>query len=258
MKLGILISGGGTTAQAIIQATQNGLLQHIVTPVVVVSSNPNAAGILKAKQLGIPTEVIERKNYTTDKAFGTALIQIFQKYSVEFISQNGWLPLLPLNVINAFPKKIINQHPGPLDPGFEDFGGRGMYGSRVICARLLYCLFTQDTDPWTESDVHYVTEEFDRGNLIRTIKLGLPKVERRITPEDCEHSIPVQEYIKHASEQIQAKLLPIEHENIIASLKEFAEGKSPEKIREVRLVSDENLPYLHKAKKLAIQFFPKG
>lgn len=258
MKLAILISGGGTTAQAIIHATKNGSLENLVTPAVVISSNPNATGLMKATQLGIPTEIVERKNYKKDEEFGKDLLQILQKYNVEFISQNGWLPLLPRNVIAEFPNHIINQHPGPLDPGYEDFGGKGMYGARVTCARLLYCLFIQNTDPWTESDIHYVTNEFDRGSLIRIVKMGLPKVERRITPEDCEYSIAVQEYVKHITEQIQAKLLPIEHENVIVSLKEFAKGRMPEKIRESRLVPEENLSVLHTAKKIAIHLFPNG
>ncbi len=258
MKLGILISGGGTTAQAIISAAQNGVLTNLVMPVVVIGSNPYVKGIEKAKAFGIPTEIINRKGFQTDEDFGNAILKTLQKYNAEFVSQNGWLPLLPKTVITAYPKKIINQHPGPLDPGYEDFGGKGMYGTRVSCARLLYCLFTKDQDPWTESDVHFVTEEFDRGNLIRTIKMGLPKIDRRITPEDCENSIPVQEFIKHTAEQIQAKLLPIEHENVILALKDFAEGKAPEKIREDRLVSQENIPLLHRAKKIAIALFPKG
>lgn len=258
MRLGILISGGGTTAQAIIQSAQNGLLQNLVTPVVVICSNSQALGIEKVKSLQVPVEIIERKLFQTDEEFGRAILQTLQKYNADFVSQNGWLPLLPQNVIDSYYKKIINQHPGPLDPGYEDFGGKGMYGARVTCARLLYCLFTQDPDPWTESDVHYVTEEFDRGSLIRTIKLGLPKIERRITPEDCEHSIPVQEFVKHEVIQIQEKLLPIEHENVILTLKEIVQRNSPEKKREIRLISQENLSLLHKAKKIAIKLFPKG
>lgn len=258
MNIGILISGGGTTAQAIIHATRNGELQQKITPAVVICSNKQATGIEKIRALEIPLEILEKKSFDIEKKYGEKILEILQQYQVDFVSQNGWLPFIPKNVIDAFPNRIINQHPGPLDPDRPDFGGKGMYGARVSCARLLYCIFIQDNDPWTESDIHYVTEAYDKGNLIRIVKMGLPKIERRISIADCENSIPVQEYIRHITKQIQEKLLPIEHENIIAVLKEFSEGKKPEVSRKIPLIPEKNIELLHQAKRLAIQLFPQG
>jgi phosphoribosylglycinamide formyltransferase-1 len=256
LKVGILISGGGTTAEAIIKSTQAGILKDLVEPAIVISSSSKAEGITKAQAFGVPVEIIERKNFPTDEAFGEKIIEVISQHEVQLVSQNGWLPLTPKNVVEKFDSKIINQHPGPLDPGRPDFGGKGMFGARVVCARLLYCFFTNEPYPWTESTIHHVTEEFDKGEIIRVVELPFAAPDRKIAPENVEGSTPVQEYILHATKQLQEELLEIEHENVIQTLASFAHGEEPSFVREQPLVTDTEA--LTKAKRLATTLFPEG
>jgi len=256
LNVALLISGGGTTAEAIIKSSKEGVLKDLVSPVVVVSSSKDAGGIAKAQALGIPVEIVDRQVFSSQDEFGQALLAVLEKYGAQLISQNGWLPLTPKNVIEAFHNKIINQHPGPLDPGRPDFGGKGMFGARVVCARLLYCFFTNEEHPWTESTVHYVTEEFDKGTIIRSVELPFSAPDRKIGPENVEMSIPVAEYVKHVTKLIQEELLPIEHENVIQTLASLARGETPTCIREQPLVADTQM--LTQSKRLAIKLFPNG
>jgi len=258
MRIGILISGSGTTAATIVDATRNSVLKEKITVAVVIASSSQAQGIIKMQQKGIPVEVVEKRDFPDSEAFGEKILFVLEKYGVELISQNGWIPYLPKNVIAAFQKKIINQHPGPLDPGHPDFGGKGMYGARVICARLLYCIFAEEKNPWTESDVHFVTEEIDKGDLVRIKKMDLPRITRRISVEDCKKSLPVQEFIKHETKQIQARLLPIEHENVIEALSIIAGGIYETPHRQSPLIPESNVELLHQAKSIAIHLFPNG
>ena len=255
MNLALFISGGGSTAQAVIQSAQNGLLQGLVNPVLVISSNPNAEGMQKAKDLGIPVEVIQRENYTNQESFGKVLLEILHKYQVNFISQNGWLPLTPKSVVAKFHKKIINQHPGPLDPGKPDFGGKGMYGARVICARIIYAMLTQEAHPSTEATTHFVTEEFDNGDLLRVKRLAFEVLHTGIQSITIEQDRDLQSYIQHKTEEMQKALLPLEHENVIATLADITKGTIPHFQRTEQLIPEENKEMLLQAKGLVIKLF---
>ena len=138
-RLALLISGGGTTAQAIIRACKVGRI--LVTPALVISSTKEAGGIQKALDEGIALEdvvVISRREYGNSERFGEAILKACKQRGINVIGQYGWMVKTPPNVIAAFSQRMINQHPGPLDPGRPDFGGRGMYGKRVHCARLFF------------------------------------------------------------------------------------------------------------------------
>lgn len=256
LRIALLISGGGTTAEAIIKSSQTGILQELVEPVVVISSSSSAGGIIKVEALGIQTIVLEPKSFGFQEAFGKRMLEILSQNDVQLVSQNGWLPLTPKNVVKEFTNRLINQHPGPLDPGRPDFGGKGMFGARVVCARMLYCFFVQEPHPWTESTVHVVTEEFDKGSILRVAELPFAAPDRKIAPENVEGSTPVQEYIKHATKKLQEELLELEHENVIQTLAALARGEHPSFVRETPLVSD--MEMLTQSKRLAIKLFPEG
>lgn len=234
VRVALLISGGGTTAEAVISACQRGFLKGI-DPVVVISSRADAPGIMRAKKLRIPTLV----------AGADALLRILQLFRVNVVSQNGWLPLTPPSVIRQYKGNIINQHPGPLDTGRPDFGGKGMYGKRVICARIAYAWLT-GCDFWTEATTHIVTTEFDTGPAIRRVRMSIPLSASR-------------RGIIRATNEVAAKLLPIEHANVIATLQMFAARKKlPELRRRMPLILAKNINILLQAKRLAIELFPKG
>jgi phosphoribosylglycinamide formyltransferase-1 len=257
MKIAILISGSGSTAQAVIQATQNGVLYGLIDPVLVIASNSKASGIQKVLQRGIPVEIISREQISKE-VLADRLLQLFSTYEVEMVSQNGWLPLTPSAVITKFYHRIINQHPGPLDPGYADFGGRGMYGARVLCARIIYCMLTKEKNPWTEATTHFVTEEYDKGEIIRTIQMPFSITQPVKGSHEIKQSHVLQVYIRQQTEILQKQLLSIEHTNVINTLKDFAEKTIVVHKRPERLIPTEYLPFLAEAKDLAIQLFPTG
>lgn len=249
MRLAILISGGGTTAEAIIKACQRREILGI-KPVIVISSKKEAPGIQKAKNLGIKTVVVSPKN----KNFGKKLLNILKKEKIDLISQNGWLPLTPKEVVREFWGRIINQHPGPLDPGRIDFGGKGMYGARVICARLIYEWVGGEKKPWTESDIHWVNEEYDRGELIRVVSINLPPHSPITLKEIKENPHEIIEITK----RVQTELLPVEHQNVISVLKLLSQGEKIIFYRPFPLIPKEKTKLVLEAKKLACELFPHG
>lgn len=254
MRTALLISGGGTTAEAVIKAYQDKRLKKI-EPILVIASRPDAGGVQKAKKLGIKTVVINPSDYSSQQKFGEALLKTLQDHHVKFVSQNGWLPLTPTNVVEYYRRHLINQHPGPLDPGRPfDFGGRGMYGSRVTCARVAYLWATGD-DRFTEATTHFVTEEFDRGEIIRAVRLNLPALSRIISIEEM---IKNPQPLIEATRQVQTALLPVEHENVILTLLEFEKGEAYGHTRPQPLIPEKYSDILLQAKLLAIRLFPDG
>jgi len=239
MKIALLISGGGTTMEAIIKACQSKELPN-VEPVLVIASNPQARGIHKAKNLGFKDEdivILEPKAFATPDLFGEAIIAECQAHHVDFIGQYGWLAKTPSNVCMAYKDKIINQHPGPLDNGRPDFGGAGMYGMRVHAARLEFVKKTGH-DFWTEATAHRVTEVFDEGKIVKRKQMPI--------------------FQNDTPEILQARVLPIEHEVQIETLRDFANNTVTEFIREKPLILPEEETILQEAKEHARKLYPQG
>lgn len=239
MRVALLISGGGTTAAAIIRACKTGRLSK-VEPVLVIASAPTIGGIKKVLDLGMPAKdvlVIDPKNFPVADDFGAKILEECKKRNVEFLSQNGWLCLTPKNVIDEYSGMMLNQHPGPLDPGRPDFGGKGMFGLRVHCARLEFVKRT-NRDFWSEATAQRVAAAFDAGAVLNRKQVP-------ILPDDTP-------------ETLAARLLPVEHEVIIETLQNFADGQVKELVREKPLVKPEEYQILEVCKKQAIKIYPKG
>ncbi len=239
MRIALLISGGGTTMASIIKACLSGDLKD-VEPSLVIASRENAGGIEKARNLGIKDEdilVIKPRDFVTPEAFGEAIIKECEKRNIDFIGQYGWLAKTPENVCQKYEGMIVNQHPGPLDTGRPDFGGIGMYGMRVHQARLSFVQKT-NRDFWTEATAHMVTARFDEGKIVKQKQVT-------IFPSDT-------------AESLKARVLPIEHEVQIETLRDFTNGTVAEFIREEPLVHDDEIQILEECKKLAIEKYPKG
>jgi len=254
LRLGVLISGGGSTAEAVIMACQEGRLSR-VEPVVVISSRPEAPGIQKARDLGIETLVVQPRRSASPKAFGEELLIILKTANVDLVSQNGWLPKTPDSIVEEYEGRIINQHPGPLDPGRVDFGGWRMYGARVTCARLAHQWITGEENPWTESTIHHVVDEYDQGDLIRVLRMEMTSHFRLETINELGQN---PQYLVETTRRVQTQLLPLEHENVIAVLHSFTEGQVPKFERSMPLVPKNDEFIVNQAKELAIQLFPKG
>jgi phosphoribosylglycinamide formyltransferase 1 len=234
-RLGILISGGGTTMAEIIKACQSGEIPNTEIACII-ASNPGAGGIEKAKKLSIPSEdiVVIEPDKTNRNAFGMAIIKELKSRGVSLVTQNGWLPLTPGKVIEAFSGMIFNQHPGPV----PEFGGKGMYGRRVHASVLYFFRETGQKNPYTEVIGQRVAAKFDQGAVIQ--------------------SAPVEILDGDTADDLQQRALPIEHRVQINMLKDIVTGN----IREIRRAKPLVLPgqenILEQAKHAAVLLYPKG
>ncbi len=238
-RLAILASGGGTTAEAIVTACHAGRLSGII-PACLVASRSDAGAIKKMERLGMLREdifVIEPKKFANEEEFGSAILKVLKEQAVDIVGQYGWMIKTPGNVIAAFRNAMINQHPGPLDPGRPDFGGKGMFGLRVHAARLLF-VRSVNRDFWTEATAQRVAVQFDEGAVLARTRLA-------ILPDDDPKSLA-------------ARLLPLEHETQIATLEDFMNDRVQELVRETPLVRKGEETMLNEAKKAAILLFPQG
>ena len=239
MRIALLISGEGTTMEAIIKATKSGVLKDVI-PALIISSRENAGGIEKAKALGISEKdivIINPKNFSKPEAFGEVILHECRVRDVDFIGQYGWHAKTPENVCSAYKGMIVNQHPTPLDTGRPDFGGVGMYGLRDHQARLLFIRKT-NRDFWTEATAHRVTTNFDEGKIVKRKQIP-------ILPDDT-------------AESLQARVLPIEHEVQIETLRDFVSGTVVEFTRSEPLIHPGEEGILEECKQLAIKMYPNG
>ncbi|MDP2586037.1 MAG: formyltransferase family protein [Candidatus Levybacteria bacterium] len=238
-RLATLISGGGTTMQEIIRASQSGGLPIDIA--CVISSSPLAGGIEKARRLGIPekdilvidpNDFLDANKKVDQEGFGSKLLKEMRQRGVTIITQNGWLPFTPERVIAEYKDTIFNQHPGPL----PDFGGKGMYGRRVHAARLLFVRGTK-RDYWTEAIAQRVRKDFDKGMIVRSARVD-------ILPEDTV-------------DNLQQRVLSVEHQVQIDLLKDVVRGNIREQVGATLIRSGEE-KILFEAKKAGILLYPHG
>lgn len=148
-RIAVLASGGGTNLQAILDHFAS--IPNPAGTVVLVASNREKSGALeRARAAGIPTEVFD----ATDD--GTTLLALLDEAAADLIVLAGYLKHVPENVIRRYHGRIINIHPGLL----PDFGGPGMYGSRVHAAVLASGATS------TGLTIHFVDDEYDHGPVI--------------------------------------------------------------------------------------------
>ncbi len=192
----VLISGGGTNLQALIDAQASGILRsgRIVG---VISSSPTAYGLVRAQREGIPTAVVERKALGSQKAFEEALLAQLNAFGAELIVLAGFLCILSENVTSRYPERILNVHPS-LIPAFC---GKGFYGLRVHEAALQYGVKV------TGATVHYVNEVPDGGRILLQKAVEIAEGD---TPEILQQRVMVQaEWIllPQATEMVSARLV---------------------------------------------------
>lgn len=154
LNLAVLISGGGSNLQALIDAcAQDDFPARIQ---VVISNRPDAFGLERAKNTGIPAHCIDHTAYENRSAFETALQEKLTHYPIDLICLAGFMRILTADFINQWPSKIINTHPALLPL----FGGKGMYGEHVHAAVLAAGLRESG------ASIHYVIPEVDQGPVI--------------------------------------------------------------------------------------------
>ena len=155
LRVGVLVSGGGTNLQAIIDGIKNKVITNTEIEVVI-SNKKDAYALVRAKENGINAECISPKDFDERKDFNQALIDTLDKYKVDLIVLAGFLVVLPPEMISKYRNKIINIHPS-LSPSFC---GNGFYGLKVHEKAL------ERGVKVTGATVHFVDEGTDTGPII--------------------------------------------------------------------------------------------
>ena len=154
INIAVLVSGGGTNLQALIDA-QGNVLQHGKIKLVI-SSKPDVYALQRAKQAGIDQCVIAKRDYVTQEEFSNALFKQLQICQIDMIVLAGYLSILDETIIRAYPNRIINIHPSLI----PSFCGKGYYGLKVHEAALAYGVKV------TGATVHIVNEVPDGGKIL--------------------------------------------------------------------------------------------
>lgn len=185
LKIAVLVSGGGTNLQAIIDAVADGGIKDTEITAVI-SNNRNAFALERAKKAGIEALVVAPKDYEDRAQFNQALLDTLNSLKVDLIVLAGYLVVIPEAVIEAYPNKIINIHPS-LIPAFC---GTGYYGLKVHEAALKRGVKV------VGATVHFVDKGTDTGPIIMQKAVA---VENGDTPEILQRRV---------MEQAEWKLLP--------------------------------------------------
>ena len=183
MKMAVLVSGGGTNLQAIMDAIDSGTITNAEISVVI-SNNANAYALARATMHGIEAKCVSPKAYETREKFNEALLQTIQSYGVDLVVLAGCLVVIPEIMVKAYPNKIINIHPALI----PSFCGTGYYGLKVhegVLARGVKV---------TGATVHFVDEGTDTGPIILQkaveVKQGdTPEILQRRVMEEAEWKI---------------------------------------------------------------------
>ena len=154
INIAVLVSGGGTNLQALIDA-QGKVLQHGKIKLVI-SSKPDVYALQRAEQASIDHCVIAKRDYETQEEFSNAILQQLQSYQIDMIVLAGYLSILDETIIRAYPNRIINIHPSLI----PSFCGKGYYGLKVHEAALAYGVKV------TGATVHIVNEIPDGGKIL--------------------------------------------------------------------------------------------
>lgn len=154
-KIAVLVSGGGTNLQALIDSEKSGLIKSGEI-VLVVSNNASAYALERAKKAGIESAVLLKKELGSQEAFEDALIKLLDEKGIELIVLAGFMSILSEKFTSHYENRIINVHPSLI----PSFCGKGFYGLRVHEAALEYGVKV------TGATVHYVNEIPDGGRII--------------------------------------------------------------------------------------------
>ena len=194
-RIAVLVSGGGTNLQALIDAENAGLIPHGEIAMVI-SNNPDAYALERAKMNGIPAAVVSKKECGSQAAFEAQIQAILERNGTDLIILAGFMCILSESFTSKWPKRILNVHPSLI----PSFCGAGFYGLKVHQAALDYGVKV------TGATVHFVNEIPDGGEIIAQKAVY---IENGDTPEILQ---------KRVMEQAEWILLPQAAEKVCASL----------------------------------------
>ncbi len=180
LKVAVLVSGGGTNLQAILDAVETGRVRNAEI-VAVISNNPSAFALERAKKHGIPAVCVSRKECGTKEAFDQALLEAIRESGADLVVLAGCLVVIPESIIQEYRGRIINIHPSLI----PSFCGTGYYGLKVHEAALARGVKV------TGATVHFVDEGTDTGPILLQkaveVKEGdTPEILQRRVMEEAE------------------------------------------------------------------------
>ena len=196
VNIAVLVSGGGTNLQALINAQKSGIITSGEIKLVV-SSNKNAYALKRAENAGIKTAVCERRDFS-QKEFEENILNALEKEEIEVIVLAGFMSILSADFVKRYPERIINVHPSLI----PSFCGEGFYGLRVHKAALDYGVKV------TGATVHFVNEIPDGGRIIMQKAV---EINENDTPEILQ---------KRVMENAEWIILPAAAEKVCKEIKE--------------------------------------
>ena len=198
-RIAVLVSGGGTNLQALLDAEAAGKIPHGEIALVI-SNNPNAYALERARLAGVPGAVITKKECGSQEAFEDQIQAVLERNGTDLIILAGFMCILSERFTSRWPKRILNVHPSLI----PSFCGEGFYGLRVHQAALDYGVKV------TGATVHFVNEIPDGGEIIAQKAVY---IEPGDTPEILQ---------KRVMEQAEWILLPQAAEMVCASMEEIS------------------------------------
>ena len=183
LRVGVLVSGGGTNLQAIMDAVDSGKITNAEISLVV-SNNPGAYALNRAESRGIPAKCISPKTFENREEFHKALLLELQENKIDLVVLAGFLVAIPPMIVEAYPSRIINIHPS-LIPSFCGVGFYGLHVHEGVLARGVKV---------TGATVHFVDTGTDTGPIILQkaveVRQGdTPEVLQRRVMEEAEWKI---------------------------------------------------------------------
>lgn len=197
IRVAVLVSGGGTNLQAILDAAHSGMIRSAEV-VLVISSQPGVYALERAKRAGVPSAVLRKQELGGQAGFETALLELLRAYRVDLIVLAGFLSILSNDFTSQYDHRILNVHPSLI----PSFCGKGFYGLKVHEAALSRGVKV------TGATVHFVNEIPDGGEI-----LAQKAVE--ILPDDTPETLQ-----RRVMEQAEWKLLPAAVESVSAQMLE--------------------------------------
>ena len=201
VRIAVLVSGGGTNLQTLIDAAEKGDINGEIAAVI--SDNENAYALERVRKHGIKAIYINRKQ------LAERLIIELQRLDIELVVLAGFLSILDRELVKAYEGRIINIHPSLI----PSFCGKGFYGERVHKAALEYGVKVSG------ATVHFVDEGTDSGPII------------------FQEAVPV--YFEDTSETLAARVLQVEHRLLPAAVGLFCEGRLRIEGRKVKILKEE-------------------
>ena len=202
-KAAVLVSGGGTNLQAIIDAKASGLIRNAEISLVI-SNNPSAYALTRAKNAGIKASCISPSEFDSREAFNKALTDALIEAEIDLVVLAGFLVIIPYEMVEKFRNRIINVHPSLI----PSFCGTGCYGLKVHEKALSRGVKI------TGATVHFVDEGTDTGPII---------LQKAVEVKDGDTAETLQ---KRVMEEAEWKILPEAIELVASGQVKVVEGKT--------------------------------